>query len=65
MVLGLTGAMHSTFGEVRRRALETAARARTANPGVADGQHDSRDMTEDGQMDMPQTAPADGASRDE
>jgi hypothetical protein len=65
VVLGLTGEMQGAFGEVRRRALEIAARAGTVNPGVADGQHGSLDMTEDGQMDMPKTAPADGASRDE
>ncbi len=66
IVLGLTGELQGSFGDVRRRALETAKRVGAVNPDeAADDQPGSGDMTEDGQMDMPQTAPADRVSRDE
>lgn len=59
VVLGLTGDLQGAFGEVRRLALEAAARAGTAHPDH------TGDSTEDAHLDTPQAAPANETSRDE
>jgi hypothetical protein len=58
IVLGLTGNLQGTFGEVRRRALETAAQVKPASP------ENPGDLKEDGQTDLPAAAPADHITRD-
>jgi hypothetical protein len=64
-IVGLAGNLQGSFGEVRRRALETAAHAGSTPPGeTADDPSDSANLTEDGQKDMPQTAPGDDGARD-
>lgn len=58
-VLGVTGNLQGAFGEVRRRALDSAARVNmepSDNPG---------DLTDDGDNDLPHAAPAEDSARDE
>jgi predicted regulator of Ras-like GTPase activity (Roadblock/LC7/MglB family) len=64
-IMGLTGNLQGSFGEVRRRALETAAHAGSTHPGdTAGDSSNSPDLTGDGHRDMPRTAPGDDGSRD-
>jgi len=58
-VLGVMGGLQGAFGEVRRRALETAAQVNTTDP------ENHGDPTEDGHTELSPAASADETSQDE